>query len=147
MNSANIVRDGEGQSGDLGIVKMRVILPSASISGSFSLMDFKGGEGPWTILHVHNHCEESFYVLEGSFTFTLGDRKVEANAGDYVLVPRGTPHMMVGGPNGGRLLTFYVPGGNEQMFIELSKLPANAITDPAARAEIAQKYDSVPVQQ
>lgn len=108
-------------------------------------MDFQGGAGAWTILHVHNGCEESFYVLEGSFTFTLGDREVEATAGDYVLVPRGTPHMMVGGPDGGRLLTFYVPGGNEEMFVELSKLPRDAITDPAARAEIARKYDSVPV--
>lgn len=108
-------------------------------------MDFQGGAGAWTILHVHNGCEESFYVLEGSFTFTLGDREVEATAGDYVLVPRGTPHMMVGGPDGGRLLTFYVPGGNEEMFVELLKLPRDAITDPAARAEIARKYDSVPV--
>ena len=143
----NVVRGAEGHSGDLGIVKMRVILPSAATEGSFSVMDFSGGEGPWTVLHVHNHCEESFFVLEGSFTFTLNDKQVEVAAGDYVLVPRGTPHMMVGGPEGGRLLTSYVPGGNEEMFIELSELPLGSITDPAVRAAISAKYDSVPVQQ
>lgn len=141
-----VIRPHEGLSGDLGIVKMRVILPSADTGGAYSLRDFSGGQGPWTVLHVHNHCEESFYVLEGTFTFTLGDESVEASAGDYVLVPRGTPHMMAAGPEGGRLLTLYVPGGNEEMFIELAKLPPNSIRDPAVRAAIAERYDSVPVQ-
>lgn len=91
--------------------------------------------------------EESFFVLEGSFTFAVGDQRIEAKRGDYVLVPRGTPHMMTGGPGGGRLLTLMVPGGNEEMFIELSKMPPDSITDPAARAAISAKYDSVPVEQ
>ncbi len=31
------------------------------------------------------------------------------------------------------------------MFLELGALPAETITDPKVRAEIAQRYDSVPV--
>jgi hypothetical protein len=38
-----------------------------------------------------------------------------------------------------------VPGGLEEMFFELGTLPANAIRDPAARAAISARYDSIPV--
>jgi hypothetical protein len=32
----------------------------------------------------------------------------------------------------------------EELFIELSQLPAGGITDPAVRAAISARYDSVP---
>ena len=38
-----------------------------------------------------------------------------------------------------------VPGGLEAMFLELSTLPADSITDPQVRASISTKYDSIPV--
>jgi mannose-6-phosphate isomerase-like protein (cupin superfamily) len=95
--------------------------------------------------HLHRDLEESFYVLEGTFGFTLGDRDVEAEQGAFVLVPRETPHIMRAGPGGGALLTLWVPGGLEEMFLELGRLPAESITDRAVRAEVAKRYDSVPI--
>lgn len=44
--------------------------------------------------HVHQSTEESFYVLHGAFTFTLGVEEVEVGPGSFVLVPRGTRHEM-----------------------------------------------------
>jgi len=123
------------------------VLASGDVTGrEFTLAEFSGKPGPWTVLHVHNVTNESFFVSAGSFTFTVGDQQIEAKMGDYVMIPRGTPHMMVGGPDGGTLLTLMVPGGNEDMFIELSRLGPGSITDPAVRASVAAKYDSVPVQ-
>jgi hypothetical protein len=37
-----------------------------------------------------------------------------------------------------------VPGGLEEMFFELADLPPGAITDPAVRAAISARHDSVP---
>jgi len=37
-----------------------------------------------------------------------------------------------------------VPGGLEQMFIELGTLPPNAIRDPDIRRTISERFDSVP---
>jgi len=37
-----------------------------------------------------------------------------------------------------------VPGGLEEMFFELADLPSDSITDPAVRAAIAARHDSVP---
>jgi mannose-6-phosphate isomerase-like protein (cupin superfamily) len=107
--------------------------------------EFRGSEGRWTIPHVHMGMEESFYVLEGAFTFTCGDRQIDAKQGAFVMVPRGTSHVISAGKGGGALLTLFTPAGLEEMFLELGRLPAESITNPNVRAEIAQRHDSVPV--
>ena len=94
MTDSHSVRAGEGEIIDLGIATMRLLAPSELSGGGFTLSEFAGAEGPWTVLHVHNHFEESFLVLEGRFTFTSGDDQIEAEPGTYVLVKRGTPHTM-----------------------------------------------------
>lgn len=145
-DTPRLVRSEEGQAFDLGIVKMRVIAAGEATKRAFTLIDCVGAEGPWTVMHIHNDFEESFFVLEGSFNFRVGDKGVDAGRGDYVLVPRGTPHTFSAGKGGGRFLVLMVPGGLEEMFIELSKLSPDSITDPKVRAAISAKYDSVPVE-
>lgn len=42
---------------------------------------------------AHSHEEDDvFYVLEGTMSFLVGDRWVDAPAGSFVLVPGGTTH-------------------------------------------------------
>ena len=64
--------------------------------------------------HVHEAEDDSFLVLEGRLTLTVGDddRDVEAGAGTFVLVPAGTPHALVNsGPRDVRFQTVHAPGG------------------------------------
>lgn len=140
-----VVGHGEGKRVDLGVITMRLIVSNEVTNGAFAMAEFRGAEGRWTIPHVHRRLEESFFVLGGSFVFTLGDRERAAGAGDFVLVPRGTPHVLGAGAAGGSLLAVWSPGGLEEMFLELGQLPPESITDPGVRARIAQRYDSVPV--
>jgi quercetin dioxygenase-like cupin family protein len=144
---AHIVQPGEGRSVELGVVSMRVVAGGeATTGGSFTLAEFYGkGSGPWTVPHLHRGFEESFYVLDGAFTFTVGDVAHEATPGTYILVPRGTAHTIEAAEGGGRFLTLMVPGGLEEMFFELGQLPPNAIRDSGARTAIAARYDSIPV--
>lgn len=139
------LEDGRGESADLGIVRVRVIVSKERTDGAFGIAEFRGSEGAWTVPHVHRHMEESFYVLEGTFDFACGERKVRADEGAFLLVPRNTPHVMTAGPGGGTLLVVFTPGGLEDMFLELGGLPENSITDPGVRAEIASRYDSIPL--
>jgi quercetin dioxygenase-like cupin family protein len=143
----HVVRSGEGRLVGLGVVSMRVLADSTEdTGGSFALTEFSGHEaGPWTVPHVHRGFEESFFVLDGVFTFTIGHQEFEATAGTYLLVPRETTHGIIAGDGGGRFLTLMVPGGLEKMFFELGELPPNAIRDPVARATISARYDSIPV--
>jgi Cupin domain len=88
--------------------------------------------------------EESFYVLDGAFTFTLGTDDVEAGPGSFIRVPRGTRHELRAAPGGGRLLTLWVPGGTEAMFVELSRMPPGSLRDPEVRKAISARFDSIP---
>jgi quercetin dioxygenase-like cupin family protein len=142
---AHTVAPGEGRIADLGVIQMRVLAAGEdTTSRAFTLAEFTGGPGQWTVPHIHHEMEESFYVLDGEFTFAVGEQEIAAGPGAYILVPRGTRHGIAAGAEGGRCLTLMVPGGLEEMFFELAGLPPGSITDPAVRAAISARHDSAP---
>jgi quercetin dioxygenase-like cupin family protein len=59
---------------------------------SFFLLHTRPGEGP--SLHCHPYAE-TFIILEGQVTFTIGDETIEAHAGEIVVAPAETPHAFV----------------------------------------------------
>jgi quercetin dioxygenase-like cupin family protein len=72
------------------------------------------GEGP--AAHTHPDMEEAFYILEGEFTFTVGDDQVRAPAGTFLLVPRGASHhFRNSGDTDGRYLALFSPAMGEAM--------------------------------
>ena len=142
---AHTVAPGEGRTVNLGVTQMRLLAAGeATTDRAFTLAEFTGSQGSWTVPHIHREMEESFYVLDGTFTFAVGEEEIAVGPGAYILVPRGTRHGITAGADGGRLLTLMVPGGLEEMFIELADLPPDSITDPAMRAAISARHDSLP---
>ncbi|GAA4401135.1 hypothetical protein GCM10023168_10420 [Fodinibacter luteus] len=64
--------------------------------------------------HVHDDEDDSFLVLDGTLSVTLGEdgRRVEAGPGVFVLVPAGTRHAIANeGTTDVRLLNVHAPGG------------------------------------
>lgn len=55
------------------------------------LVKFKG---PF-VWHHHEHEDELFYVVRGSFDMEFRDRTVTLNPGDLLVVPRGAEHRPV----------------------------------------------------
>ena len=146
MTHARFIKASRGDTFELGIITLRLLVGADQTDGAFALGEFSGGEaGPWTVPHIHEKTEESFYILDGKFTFTLDDDDVEAGPGSFILVPRGTIHVMRAAVGGGRFLTFWTPGGAEAMFKELSRMPADSLRDPDVRKAISARFDSVPV--
>jgi quercetin dioxygenase-like cupin family protein len=141
---AYTVAPSEGRTVNLGVIQMRVLAAGDATNRAFTLAEFTGGPGPWTVPHLHREMEESFFVLDGEFTFAVGGQEIPAGPGSYVLVPRGTRHGITAGAEGGRFLALMVPGGLEEMFFELAGLPPDSITDPAVRAAISASHDSIP---
>jgi len=47
-----------------------------------------GGPPP----HVHHREDESFHVIEGTLTVQVGEKILNASAGDFVYLPRGIGH-------------------------------------------------------
>jgi quercetin dioxygenase-like cupin family protein len=85
-----------------------------------------GAEGP---LHVHHREDEAFWVLEGEVTLQIGERLIEARAGDYAFGPRNIPHRYTVGASGCRMLFICTPGGFEGLVRGMSQ-PAGARTLP-----------------
>lgn len=50
------------------------------------------GEFPW---HHHEHEDEMFLAVKGSFRIEFRDRVVELSAGEFVIVPKGVEHRPV----------------------------------------------------
>lgn len=89
-------------------------------------------DGP---LHVHHREDEGFWILEGSATFEVGDRAIEAAAGDFVWGPRGVPHRYSTGPEGCRMLYIMTPGGFENLVRGMSVPAAERTLPPPAEEE------------
>ncbi len=88
----------------------------------------------------HEHEDDDvFFVLEGTMTFFLGDERIDAPKGSFVLAPGGTPHDFenrTDAPAGA--LNISVPGGFEPHMGGIAewfraRSPADARTKPARR--------------
>lgn len=50
------------------------------------------GEFPW---HHHEHEDEMFLAVKGSFCIEFRDKTIELSPGEFVIVPRGVEHRPV----------------------------------------------------
>ena len=92
-------------------------------------------------LHVHQHEDELFYVLEGTYEFRFGEETVVVNPGDLVHLPRHIPHSFRNiGSEPGVTMNTITPGGFEQFFVEIDQLPKDQPLEPQQIAEIASRY-------
>jgi mannose-6-phosphate isomerase-like protein (cupin superfamily) len=94
--------------------------------------------------HIHHGAEEAFYVLEGALTIATPDRTVNAPAGSFVLIPRGTVHTLANpGSVPARWLTIISPAWVSAWVEEEDVLLRNAPPggpDPGEQAAIYRKY-------
>jgi mannose-6-phosphate isomerase-like protein (cupin superfamily) len=79
------------------------------------------GDGPPP--HIHKTEEEAFYVLEGSLNVLVGEQTIKANAGAFVLVPRGTVHTYSTTGTSAKILIIISPSGFEKFFEEIAGPP------------------------
>ncbi len=142
VSQAIVSKPGEGQPLP-GVGRVRI--SSAQTSGAFEVIELgtrPGGGGPPP--HIHHDHEEYFFIVEGTYTFVVGNREVEAPAGSVVFVPRGTPHAFKA-PAGASALLFVIPAGLEGFFRELGAGLMAGRPEAEVRAELAGKYDSKPI--
>jgi mannose-6-phosphate isomerase-like protein (cupin superfamily) len=102
---------------------------AADTGGALALWESLLRQGSSPPLHVHYREDEAFFVLEGTLTFRLGDQIVDAPTGTFVWGPRDVPHQYRVDSPTARLLTLFVPGGGEELFIHMTR-PAEALTLP-----------------
>ncbi|SKA20526.1 cupin domain-containing protein [Consotaella salsifontis] len=93
---------------------------AAETEGAFSLVEVKTGTGQGTPPHLQRDDAEAFYVLEGHYRFFLDGKTRVAGPGEFIYVPRGTPHGFWNDEDTpSRMLIINVPAGiHDRFFIE-----------------------------
>ena len=99
-------------------------------NGAFTVAELTAGPELGPPPHIHHRADESFYILEGTFDFSLNGQPFSARAGAFVHLPKGVVHThRAGGGAPAKALVIQAPAGIER-FIEEAGKPA---TDPSAR--------------
>jgi len=108
---------------------MTFLATAEDTHGQFALIEAVARKGNVTPPHIHHREEETFYVLEGEMTFSVGGQTIKATPGTMVCLPRDVPHSFVIDSEQGRALILLTPAGLEGWFKEFS-VPAPAMTLP-----------------
>lgn len=125
----------------------RVTFIYAYPGGAYSMIEWAVAAGVSSPpLHVHRMTDESFYVLEGTFGFRIGERTVDGTAGAFFFVPRGLEHTFWNqGLTPARVLVTMSPPGFERYFEELAEGLSSASNSAEAalyvRRALSEKHD------
>ena len=92
-----------------------VLADQARTDGSFSMFDVVAPRGTGAPPHLSVEADAFYYVLDGAVDVLLGDDVRSAGKGDFVFVPRGTPHARRTTSETAHLLHLRTPAGFERM--------------------------------
>ena len=102
--------------------------------GRFALMEQVARKGNVPPRHIHHREDETFYVVEGEMTFSVGDQTIKATAGTMVFAPRDIAHSFTIDSEQVRMLVMVAPAGAEGFFKACS-VPAPSMTLPPPMGE------------
>ena len=139
-----ILQPGEGRMlpGPEGITLKATADETGGSLGFFEATTEAGFGAP---RHIHHNHDELFYVLAGELRFLIGEQIVDAPAGSFVFIPRGTVHApKIIGTEPARVLSAFIPGGPEQAFEEFARLEPGPDGGPDLEQmqTISARYDS-----
>ncbi|MFN8180156.1 MAG: quercetin 2,3-dioxygenase [bacterium] len=100
--------------------------------GQFALMEQIARKGNVPPRHIHHREDETFYVIEGEMTFSIGDRTIKATPGTMVFAPRDVAHSFTIDSEQVRIVVQVTPAGAEGFFKACS-VPAPSMTLPPPR--------------
>jgi quercetin dioxygenase-like cupin family protein len=115
-----LIHSGEGRRLAIAGGIYTIKATAEDTGGTYGMMEMlippQGGPPP----HIHSREIESFYILEGSLSFWLSDRKLSASAGSLVIAPPGFTHTFKNEENApARVLLLITPAGLERFFQEV----------------------------
>lgn len=120
----------------------RFLITGAETGGAYFAMEALVAPGGGPPLHIHSREDETFYVLDGTIEFRVGEEIITAGPGDYVSVPRGVVHNFHNPSDQvSRLILTFTPAGMEHFFLETLERVANMdVPIPDNLDEVAARY-------
>ena len=100
--------------------------------GAYGLIETANDPSTGVPLHVHEREDETWFVLEGEYTFEVGGQTFRAGPGDYVFGPRHVPHSYANRTEAvARALIMVTPAGFEGFWRESANLTGDAAAHKA----------------
>ena len=99
--------------------------------GRWSMMEQLMPQGAGPPPHKHLWSDETFYILDGTITFLMGDEITTAGTGAWVTIARNTRHAFRVDSDTARILNGYTPASMEAMVAELGKRTQSHTLPPA----------------
>lgn len=130
----------------LGASTLRLKADGAHTRGDLAFYEYvsePGAVGPPQ--HVHHSHDETFYVVDGEYEFTIGDARSTLTAGGFLFLPRGTPHTFRNsGTDLGCIVGTFNPARFADYFRELAQIieQTGGAPDAPEWAELYGRYDT-----
>ena len=107
--------------------------------GAYALIETANSPSTGVPLHVHEREDETWIVLEGEYTFQVGDETFLAHPGDYIFGARNVAHAYANRSAAlARALIMVTPAGFEGFWRESASLQRTASAE--TRKALGQKY-------
>ena len=135
-----VIDSAKVSASDFTNQNLKFLVTAAETAGQMTVFESTDHPGFKTQWHSHPHCEESFYVLEGTLTVKSGGKTYHARAGSFVYIPRGIPHGQGNFTDKPvRFVTTVTPGGIEIFFRDRDALVKGLKpTDPAYASRLEE---------
>ena len=122
---------------------MFVKVTNEDTDGTYEVCEERCPPGFSSRRHKHTQAHETFYVLEGSATFELGDDVFEGKSGDLFHIPPNVPHKVTAGGHGIRMLMVFSPATTEGMFRDMVALTPTEQQDFEIGKKVAAKHNTI----
>lgn len=111
-----ILPEGQGRVYNCGTMTAIFKADEDETSEKYSISEWwlePNSDGPGA--HSHDHNDEVFYVLEGTTSFLVGDKWIDADKGTFLRIPAKTMHDFKNQTSEKTgILNFFIPGGFER---------------------------------
>lgn len=102
--------------------------------GDLTIFEYTGNVKGGPPLHIHLNQDEIFFIVEGSYTFKVGDDMHYLTAGDTIFLPRQVPHAFAQTSDTGKMFFIFTPSGKmEDYFRVIGNLTAPPTPEQGAK--------------
>src|SRR6516162_11139424 len=137
VSRSRLIQHGRGERIKVRGGSLSFLAVGEQTGGAYALIETANDPATGVRLHLHEREDETWFVLEGEYTFEVGGQTFRAGPGDYVFGPRNVPHSYANRTEAvARALIMVTPAGFEGFWRESATLAG----DPAAHHALGEKY-------
>jgi len=124
---------------------IKVIIGGEQTGNAYSVFELTVPPGIGPGIHIDKAWDEWWFVIEGTFLFTMNGQPMELTAGAFAHGPKGVPHSFKNaGETTGKLVMVTMPSGLEKFFRNVHLASLNGTPDKEAFVKLMRSHSIEP---